>query len=474
MDLIYTNERREDVGVLLAYELDLSFGANENDFALKVGSRDHVCRAGDYICAYGTEYGGIIDAVTIDTASAEVTYTGRTWHGILNAKVLQPDAGQDYLIVSGDANAILASLVTRCGLDGLFSVSPEASGVTFEEYKMPRYVSAYDGIRKMLKSVNAKLLLTYTASGVVLSAAPAVDHTESGVDSDLVDFEAKQAQGKVNHLICLGGGELKDRTVLHLYADADGNITRTQTFFGVEEYAQTYDYGSAEDEVELEKYGKERLKELRQQESLSVSINDTANLYDVGDTVSAYDSMTGLSVAVTIEQKIVTIKDGKAEVSYSTDTQSTSVSAGTSTGETGDGTTSGLAAYPVGSVYLSVTDTDPATLFGGTWERLKDLFLLAAGDTYAAGATGGEATHALSASELPSHAHTLPGHTFNWGTGIDNTVYAKDAVATSGTVTGNRLYTMQSSWNKSSNTGSGAAHNNMPPYLAVYMWKRTA
>lgn len=319
MDLIYTSENREDIGVLLTYELDLSFGANENDFALKVSSRDHVCRAGDYICAYGTEYGGIIDAVTIDTASAEVTYTGRTWHGILNAKVLQPDAGQDYLIVSGDANAILAKLVTRCGLADLFSASTDPSGVTIEAYKMPRYASAYDGIRKMLKSVGAKLLMTYTASGVVLSAAPAVDHTESGIDSDLIDFSAKETRGKVNHLICLGGGELKDRTVLHLYADADGNISKTQTFFGVEEYAQTYDYGSAEDEADLEKYGRDRLKELRQQDSLSVSIGDTASLYDVGDTVGAYDSMTGLSVSVAIEQKIVTIKDGRAEVSYSTE-----------------------------------------------------------------------------------------------------------------------------------------------------------
>lgn len=345
MDLIYMNERREDVGVLLTYELDLSFGANENDFALKVGSRNHVCRAGDYICAYGTEYGGIIDAVTIDTASAEVTYTGRTWHGMLNAKVLQPDAGQDYLIVSGDANAILAQLITRCGLDGLFSASTDPSGVILTDYRMTRYIAAYDGIRKMLQGAGAKLLMTYTASGVVLSATPAVDHTESGIDSDLIDFSAKETRGKVNHLICLGGGDLKDRTVLHLYADADGNISKTQTFFGVEEYAQTYDYGSAEDEADLEKYGRDRLKELRQQDSLSVSIGDTASLYDVGDTVGAYDSVTGLSVAVTIEQKIVTIRDGRAEVSYSTDTQSTAVStgsggsasAGGSSGESGGG-----------------------------------------------------------------------------------------------------------------------------------------
>ena len=59
--------------------------------------------------------------------------------------------------------------------------------------------------------------------------------------------------------------------------------------------------------------------------------------------------------------------------------------------------------YPVGAIYMSVNSTNPGNLFGGTWERIKDRFLLAAGDTYAAGSTGGEAKHALSVDELPEH-----------------------------------------------------------------------
>ena len=63
------------------------------------------------------------------------------------------------------------------------------------------------------------------------------------------------------------------------------------------------------------------------------------------------------------------------------------------------------AIYPVGSIYMSVNSTSPATLFGGTWERIKDRFLLAAGDAYAAGGTGGEATHTLTEGEMPAHSH---------------------------------------------------------------------
>lgn len=113
--------------------------------------------------------------------------------------------------------------------------------------------------------------------------------------------------------------------------------------------------------------------------------------------------------------------------------------------------------YPVGSIYLSVNATSPASLFGGTWERIEDRFLLAAGSTYTAGDMGGEASHTLTVSEMPSHNHayTIPGN--ETGTswyGASGT--AKGAPQSSG------------------DSGGGAAHNNMPPYLAVYMWKRVA
>lgn len=114
--------------------------------------------------------------------------------------------------------------------------------------------------------------------------------------------------------------------------------------------------------------------------------------------------------------------------------------------------------YPVGSIYMSVNSASPATLFGGTWEQLENRFLLGAGSTYANGAIGGAATVALTVNEMPAHTHTtLRSKTGNSGTNV----YIP---ATSGT----------ESPVETTSSGSGEAHNNMPPYLAVYMWKRTA
>lgn len=111
-------------------------------------------------------------------------------------------------------------------------------------------------------------------------------------------------------------------------------------------------------------------------------------------------------------------------------------------------------------MYLSASATDPATLFGGTWERIQDRFLLCAGTTYAAGSTGGEAEHALTVSEMPSHSHT---DTYN---PASNGTFERAGGATVALAATKQTYTGYS--------GGGAAHNNMPPYLAVYAWQRVA
>ena len=117
--------------------------------------------------------------------------------------------------------------------------------------------------------------------------------------------------------------------------------------------------------------------------------------------------------------------------------------------------------YPVGSIYMSVSATNPSTLFGGTWVQLKDRFLLGAGDTYTNNTTGGEATHTLTVNEIPSHTHKQRYCTNDFG-----------QEGTSGNWTFARA-TGQTQMNTFS-TGGGEAHNNMPPYLTVYMWKRSA
>lgn len=123
--------------------------------------------------------------------------------------------------------------------------------------------------------------------------------------------------------------------------------------------------------------------------------------------------------------------------------------------------------YPVGSIYMNVNSTNPGTLFGGTWEQIQGRFLLGMSSSYPAGSQGGEATHKLTTNELPSHSHValygLDGAVddFLGGSGADYGVRPGSGTAT------NYAY-------KTSSTGGGQSHNNMPPYLSVYIWKRTA
>ena len=203
--------------------------------------------------------------------------------------------------------------------------------------------------------------------------------------------------------------------------------------------------------------------------------------------------------------------------------------------------------YPVGAIYMSTNNVNPRVLFGGTWEQIKDRFLLSAGDSYKVGATGGEATHTLSTAEIPTHNHSYSGTTGDQSAGHTHGFYATTGTVSSdhghsgttstdgnhqhtlfersgvfakggsstksigyngsytGTTTspivaaGNHNHSFSTggisanhthgvsgttggasaghTHNFSGNTGnagSGSAHNNMPPYLCVYMWKRTA
>lgn len=129
--------------------------------------------------------------------------------------------------------------------------------------------------------------------------------------------------------------------------------------------------------------------------------------------------------------------------------------------------------YPIGAIYISVNSTSPAELFSGTWEQIKDSFLLAAGNTYAAGSTGGEATHKLTIDEMPIHVHSIAPLNAKGGPNGDYTVHdqygAMSAADRLNISDGNMFY-----GRTTSSVGGGQYHNNMPPYLAVYAWKRIA
>lgn len=144
-----------------------------------------------------------------------------------------------------------------------------------------------------------------------------------------------------------------------------------------------------------------------------------------------------------------------------------------------------LAAYPVGSIYMSVAATDPGTLFGGTWQRIYGKFLFAADGNIKAGQVGGESAHMLTEDELPKlRGGIMTGSGENLPDTNGYGVFRSANGICSTTTPRHNGQPMQNAWSSFPEGeayagldivfGGGQAHNNMPPYLAVYCWKRTA
>ena len=317
MEVMYTDANRLPQGSLEKYSIDLELGG-DNDFEAQMNVRNHCMSSGCIWYIKDEEYGGIVDNVKVDTEKSKVYYSGRSWRGILEKKVIRPDTGKDYLVVSGDANDILALLIRRCDLVDLFAVPGTSSGIQISNYQFPRYVDAYSGIVKMLSSVGAKLKIVYNDkdSCVNISAVQIEDLSKKYEYSD--DYGMKiiieKKTGGVNHLICLGAGDLAARTVIDLYVDKTGEITEKQSYFGEYEIAETYDYGNSESVAELKEKGIEHLKELKSSDSVSASFSKLD--VDIGDIVGGRNRATGILLKEQVTQEIVKIKNGIETITY--------------------------------------------------------------------------------------------------------------------------------------------------------------
>ena len=120
-------------------------------------------------------------------------------------------------------------------------------------------------------------------------------------------------------------------------------------------------------------------------------------------------------------------------------------------------------AFPVGYIYISHSSMSPAEMFGGTWEQIKDCFLLGAGSKYTAGTTGGSAETTQSTANLPAHSHSkIAYYNTNSYSSTGNLERFSTSTSTAGSL----------NTNTSTSAGGSQSHNNMPPYLAVYVWKK--
>jgi len=281
VDLIYADASFNDIGVLKGTEVDIAYGTDENDFSMEMSLRDHCLDKGFFLYyekyeageVIPTEYGGIVDSIEVDSEKETITYGGRTWTGIMNKKVVTPSPGEDYVIVSGDANEVLQVLFENTGLDSLFMASSEPSNVNLP-VTFIRYQYLYDAIRSILRNdlgkTIGKLKMECSNSKVICSIVPAVDYSEiEDFDTSTDSFRLTKNYRPVNHMICMGQGDLRDRFIINLYTDEKGEIqqyladpskvplqdsdylygsddTSHKVLSGHDEVIEIYDYPSAE------------------------------------------------------------------------------------------------------------------------------------------------------------------------------------------------------------------------------------
>lgn len=320
--MIVANKKGCELGALKNYkEVEFSVGA-ENDFVITLESQavnKEFLWYESQVFIPGTEFGGIVKDITSLTKSKTVKFMGDTWRGMLNKKIISPPSGQDYLTVSGELNEVLRKMLKEHFGD--WFVVPEESTEVTVKYQFNRYVTLLDGLTALLESVNYKLSIKYIqgapgeAGYVEVSAVPINNYSEEEEYSQdcNIKMTVRDYRRGINHLICLGEGELKDRIRVDLYIQKDGSIGKTQYYKGLEERTDVYDYSSA-DVAELEEGGEKRLKELADYKEFDMNI-EKANL-ELGDIVSGRDHITGLYVVKPVIQKILKISTGKERIDY--------------------------------------------------------------------------------------------------------------------------------------------------------------
>lgn len=228
--------------------------------------------------------------------------------------VIETPSGQGYLTVSGDANRVLEKVLNK-GTGLLFEVPGSASGINIPKYQF-RYTPALEGFTAMLEKSKARLDIQAVQGDagepfkLIIKAVNIKNYSEDVEynGDNQIGVSVRDFGAGINHLICLGKGELTERTVVHLYVQLDGSISKKQYYKGTDERTAVYDYSSAENAEVLETEGKKRLKELMNYKSATANTSKTD--LAIGDIVSARDRDTGVSLSRPVVNKIYTYQNG--------------------------------------------------------------------------------------------------------------------------------------------------------------------
>lgn len=271
--------------------------------------------AGCWLAVPGTCFGGIISDVSTTSGDADITYTGKTWLGLLGDRIITPPAGQANLTVAGDLTDVVKTLLDNAGLTGHpFLWSNDKSGVTVPSTSIDRYATCADSIAKVLAAAggNGRVWCLCTDAGIEFHVAGiAKPRLITGVD-DGVTLTYKASPTPVNHLIGLGKGEGTAREVIHRYADTAGNVSTTQTITGIVERQQTYEL-SDKSGTELAAGVEKKLRELQTFGTATISYNGGAGMLYPGDRLTVVDPAHGVSATATISKAVYKLDNSGGE-----------------------------------------------------------------------------------------------------------------------------------------------------------------
>lgn len=305
--VILANENLRELGEIKDANVTVDLNGNRT-FSVQIARSNwrEELTFSSLIYIMGTEYGGIIGEVLTDTTLDYVELKGLTWRGRLAKKIIQPPAGSDYKVVSGELHTVMKSLIEP-EFDGLFVVSQRDTGVSVSNYQFDRYCTLLDGLTKMLKSKGYRLQLTFRREQnepgyLYIETVPIVDYSnriELSRDCQL-NYTMDDKRDGVNHLIVTGKGELQDRNVFHLYVQKNGSIGKTQYYTGLQEIAEVYENTSTETD-ELEETSREKLQELMNKKTFKMDVAALGIDVNIGDIVGGRDYLTGMYMAKPVE-----------------------------------------------------------------------------------------------------------------------------------------------------------------------------
>lgn len=311
-DIIYTDEDGNDIGTIESSEGDFSVG-RENSWKLSVPNRYRIDQ-GCYVYIDGSEFGGVVDGIETSSASSSSSYSGRTWSGMLASLVVCPPDGEGHAVIGGDANECIADVLSLCaGGHEPFNAPANPSGIEVSPTVLPRYCNAYEGITSILSSAGAVLRVRFYRGSCALSAEAADRGAAYSEDSAVT----MRIERPVNHLVCLGSGQLAARQVVHLYADEQGRVSRKQSIFGAAHMSSVYELTNAESEGELVEQGTKELASMQQPASAEIE-DELSGSYEIGQTVVAVSESRMMRAEAVVSERIARVSGRRVVIESAT------------------------------------------------------------------------------------------------------------------------------------------------------------